>query len=204
MARYIDLNELERRIKKYVKHETPEEKELIEWCKDECIRQGYVMPVADVVPKSEVENLKVINKLLEQDIADRDKMLESKVEEVHEDFMRDYKCMREELEGLYDELTELRNERDEAQRDCGMANRNYTESQQSVKDLHIQLEAMRTVANNLAREIFDDIEKMILDNTYPDFNAKHKPVNVWKATTGYDAFYELKKKYTGENNDDNK
>ena len=46
-------------------------------------------------------------------------------------------------------------------------------------------------------EIFKEIEKIILDNTYPDFNREHKPVNVWKATTGYDAFYELKKKYTG-------
>ena len=46
-------------------------------------------------------------------------------------------------------------------------------------------------------EIFKEIEKIILDNTYPDFNREHKPVNIWKATTGYDAFYELKKKYTG-------
>ena len=48
----------------------------------------------------------------------------------------------------------------------------------------------------VAREIFEGIEKVILDNTYPDFNREHKPVSVWKATTGYDAFYELKKKYT--------
>lgn len=49
---------------------------------------------------------------------------------------------------------------------------------------------------DIALEIFEEIEKVILDNTYPDFDSKHKPVNVWKATTGYDAFYELKKKYT--------
>ena len=48
----------------------------------------------------------------------------------------------------------------------------------------------------VAREIFEEIETIILDNTYPDFNREHKPVNIWKATTGYDAFYELKKKYT--------
>ena len=51
----------------------------------------------------------------------------------------------------------------------------------------------------VAREIFEEIEEIILDNTYPDFNREHKPVNIWKATTGYDAFYELKKKYTEEN-----
>ena len=58
MARYIDLEELAKRINKNIKAGTPEEKELIEWCKDECIRQGYAMPLADVVPKSEVEELK--------------------------------------------------------------------------------------------------------------------------------------------------
>lgn len=48
MARYIDLEELAKRIGKYVKAECPEEKELVEWCKDECIRQGYCMLTADV------------------------------------------------------------------------------------------------------------------------------------------------------------
>ena len=55
MPRYIDLEELEKRINDNIKPETPEEKALIEWCKDECIRQAYAMPRADVVPKSEVE-----------------------------------------------------------------------------------------------------------------------------------------------------
>ena len=49
MSRYIDLEEFERRIKKYIKPEIPEEKEFVEWCTDECIRQGYAMPTADVV-----------------------------------------------------------------------------------------------------------------------------------------------------------
>lgn len=48
MARYIDAEELAKRITKYVKAESREEKELVEWCKDECIRQGYCMPTADV------------------------------------------------------------------------------------------------------------------------------------------------------------
>ena len=49
MSRYIDLTEFAERIKKHIKPETLEEKALIEWCKDECIRQGYAMPTADVV-----------------------------------------------------------------------------------------------------------------------------------------------------------
>ena len=58
MERYIDLEELEKRIKKYVKPEIPEEKAFVDYYKDECIRQAYCMPTADVVPKSEVEELK--------------------------------------------------------------------------------------------------------------------------------------------------
>lgn len=56
----------------------------------------------------ELDKRKVMIRLLERDIADRDKMLEAKVEEVYADFMRDYKCMREELDGLYDEYAELK------------------------------------------------------------------------------------------------
>jgi hypothetical protein len=49
MMEYINRRELAERIGKYVKPETPEEKELIEWCKDECIRQAYCMPFVDAV-----------------------------------------------------------------------------------------------------------------------------------------------------------
>ena len=49
--------------------------------------------------KDEIETQKCVIRLLEEDIAYRDKMLESKVEEVYAEFMRDYKAMREELEG---------------------------------------------------------------------------------------------------------
>lgn len=53
MSRYIDLEVLERRIKEnvpiYGGGNTPYEVDLLEWCRDECIRQGYAMPTADVV-----------------------------------------------------------------------------------------------------------------------------------------------------------
>lgn len=65
--------------------------------------------------EEELDKYRVINKLLEGDIADRDKMLEQKVEEVYAEFMRDYRCMREELDGAYEELAELRTERDKLQ-----------------------------------------------------------------------------------------
>lgn len=50
----------------------------------------------------ELDKLKGVINLLARDIADRDKMLEGKVEEVYADFMRDYKEIRAELEDLLD------------------------------------------------------------------------------------------------------
>ena len=58
----------------------------------------------------ENEKLKILNKLFEQDVEDWRKLAESKAEEIYPEFMRDYNCMREELEGLYEELAELRRE----------------------------------------------------------------------------------------------
>jgi len=53
----------------------------------------------------ELDKLKGVINLLERDIADRDKMLEGKVEEVYADFMQDYRIMRDELEDLLDSGT---------------------------------------------------------------------------------------------------
>lgn len=73
MARYIDLEELERRIKKHVKPEIPEEKAFVEYYKDECIRQGYAMPTADVVPKTEVDKLEQdVTRLVQENEALKD------------------------------------------------------------------------------------------------------------------------------------
>lgn len=63
-----------------------------------------------------LDKLHVINKLHEADNADLQKQLEQKVEEVYPEFMRDYKCMCEELDSIYDELEELTKERDELQK----------------------------------------------------------------------------------------
>lgn len=45
---YIERDELESRIKKYVKCRDAD-RETLEWAKDECIRQAHCMPAADVV-----------------------------------------------------------------------------------------------------------------------------------------------------------
>jgi hypothetical protein len=68
-----------------------------------------------------------------------------------------------------------------------------------IERLTINMNAYGLAVKRLAEErteIFEKVEKIILDNTYPDFNREHKPVNIWKAKDGYDALDELKKKYT--------
>lgn len=51
--------------------------------------------------------------------------------------------------------------------------------------------------NDTALSILDEVEKIILANTYPGFDSNHKPVNVWKAKEGYDALWALKRKFQG-------
>ena len=69
-------------------------------------RKAVIQKLGEYENTNEVDKLRVMIHLLEQDIADRDKMLESKVEEVYAEFMRDYKCMREELEDKATEVAE--------------------------------------------------------------------------------------------------
>jgi hypothetical protein len=76
---------------------------------------------------------------------------------------------------------------------------NVFEQRKEIERLTINMNAYGLTVKRLAEErteIFEKVEKIILDNTYPDFNREHKPVNIWKAKDGYDAFYELKKEYT--------
>ena len=57
--------------------------------------------IEDLTKANEV--LRGVIGILESDVAERDKMLERKVEEVYPEFMRDYKQMREELTELQKE-----------------------------------------------------------------------------------------------------
>ena len=52
---------------------------------------------------SENDRLRGVIKILESDVAARDRLLEAKVEAVYPEFMRDYKQIREELEEIYKE-----------------------------------------------------------------------------------------------------
>lgn len=69
MARYIDLMEFEKRIKENVPTSddgnTPREADLLEWCKDECIRQAYAMPIVHVEEAKRGEWISVDERLPE-------------------------------------------------------------------------------------------------------------------------------------------
>lgn len=108
--------------------------------------------------KEKIDAYACINHLLEQDIADRDEMLKQKVEVVYADFMKDYECLKEELDGVYKELAELRAE---------------------IERLQKAIVSINHIAKKLTQAI--------CDNTYPDFNRDGLPVNVWKAQEGYKA-----------------
>ena len=145
---------------------------------------------ADVAPRTEVEKLteeldkyKVMNKLLEQDVADWQKLAESRVEEIHPEFMRDYNCMREELEGLYDEFHEAKTE---------------------IENLAAWL---KTERKSVAVEIFEELEREIndaLQSNYKVLPVIEESEALWNRVSGkIDALRgiggfidKLKKKYT--------
>ena len=64
----------------------------------------------------EVKLLRIIKDVLNQDIEDRDAMLERNVEEVYPEFMKDYKAMKEELAAVYEELEETKQNLRKAQK----------------------------------------------------------------------------------------
>lgn len=115
--------------------------------------------------KEVIDKYAVINRLNEQDIADLNKMLEQKVEVVYEDFMKDYKCLKEELEGLYDEYEELKAEIERLQNEIILKNAALL----SIKDMA------------------KGLPQLICDHCFPSFDLEGRPVNIWKAKEGYDA-----------------
>ena len=60
-----------------------------------------------------IDRYKGVIRILEQDIAHRDKLLEGKIEEAFPEFMRDYKQLQEENQEICKELEKLRNREDD-------------------------------------------------------------------------------------------
>ena len=54
-------------------------------------------------------------------------------------------------------------------------------------------EMSRKLNADTVRKMQERLKQAICDNTYPDFNKDGKPINVWKATTGYDVIDQIAK-----------
>lgn len=109
----------------------------------------------DITLSEEVDKYKVVNHLLERDIADRDEMLKKKVEEVYPEFMRDYKCMEEELDGYHFDEAEF-----EAQVRADTVRK-------MAERLHIMVDTMECKGDVLFNSVIDDIRpflKMQIDH----------------------------------------
>ena len=52
---------------------------------------------------------------------------------------------------------------------------------------------LHTVQADAVRKTQERLKQAICDNTYPDFDKNGKPVNIWNATTGYDAIDQVTK-----------
>ena len=89
-----------------------------------------------------------IIRLLGREVANRDAMLEQRVEVVYDDFMRDYKIMREELEGAWEELTEARAELEKIEAD-------------TVRKMQERLKAEKFTHKNFGELLYvDDIDQI--------------------------------------------
>lgn len=73
-------------------------------------------------------------------------------------------------------------------------NRNYRQFCDDAGKVRDRIKA------DTVRKMKERLAQAICDNTYPDFNKDGKPVNIWKATTGYDALDQITKEMLeGEN-----
>ena len=53
------------------------------------------------------------------------------------------------------------------------------------------VDKIRETRADTVRKMQEMLKQVICDSTYPDFNKDGKPVNVWKAKTGYDLIDEV-------------
>ena len=57
-----------------------------------------------------------------------------------------------------------------------------------------------SIKADTVRKMQERLKQAICDNTYPDFNRDGKPVNIWKATTGYDLIDQIAEEMLNDEN----
>ena len=130
--------------------------------------------------QSEIRGLKAINKLLESDAEDYKRLLECKVEDVYADFMADYKIMRDELDGLYDDYHELSEKYRLA----------VAEREANVKGFAEQINTMRA-----------DAIKLLLENAKDDAEYLYNGYDDCMLAIRIDDLERIAKYMTGAKND---
>ena len=84
----------------------------------------------------------------------------------------------------------------------------YELTTEEIKDLYAERDRLTEENERLIAELAkackaldemrDRLKQAVCDNTYPDFNREGKPVNIWKATTGYDLIDQIAKEVINE------
>ena len=89
-----------------------------------------------------------------------------------------------------------REEYDELQK--GIKTYNYT-AMFKAQDAYRWEQGYLIGCKETAEKFAEKVDQAIVDNTYPYFDKDGKPVNIWKATTGFDKIDEIAKELGGEN-----
>lgn len=166
------------------------------------IKKQEIKEMADVIEHLRFLTLNVVggvpsSKMYAEELYSKGWRKHSDVERLEAE-IETLKDNNEHLAVMYEEAKEIKIDLDAMR---GLAN-SYKRLYDTLKKEHIELiNGISVAKEKQAKKILDEVERIILDNTYPDFDVKHKPINVWRAQEGYDSLAELKKEYTGGGSD---
>ena len=94
----------------------------------------------------------------------------------------------------------IQNQREQL-RACNEKIKRLEVDNEKLKRLEFQADALNEAYEESVREalkkVAEQVNQIICENCYPDFNAKGKPVNVFNAVNGYKAIDNLFKKEMG-------
>lgn len=182
MARYAERNKFMQNLKTNKHGETTVSEVAIAFEKAE----------TEVVPKSEFETLQ---RKYELAVAEREANVKAFTEELEkanaeiEQLVQDGTRLAQENETLKDNNEHLAVMLEEAKSELVILKSLITQKEEEAYNRGY------ADAQSEVNKIFEEIEKIILENTYPYFTKEGKPCNIWKPQSGYDALAELKKKF---------
>lgn len=155
------------------------------------------IPIADVVPRAEVERLS--NELLDKDIEMKNEVhrLEAYIEQIEKE-AEDWESVAVNREARINKLQSILLQFTDIVHKWG-AKHNFDTTEISLVPI-LEQEANSIIdqaKQEVAKQIFEELETRILSYSTPTFNDKHKPI-IQLDTDIYDSLAELRKKYIGE------